>query len=253
MKRSPGPRKTTHLSDSVHRQLNSYALVASAAGVSLIALAPLAEGKVVYTKTHKLINPDITFDLDLNHDGIADFGVKNRFAQYKTHYGIHTFETLTARPDRNGNAVWGHVVSTTTAKWTYASALHANVQIGPTGKFLSGAGMMVSGNASTWSGRCFSSRRGSWINIANRYLGLKFVIGRKTHFGWARLSVRLNQGCSAEIHAILTGYAFETIPNKPIITGKTKGPDVVTVQDLSLGHLARGASAIPAWRIKESQ
>ena len=48
--------------------------------------------------------------------------------------------------------------------------------------------------------------------------------------------------------AFLTGYAYETVPNKAIVAGKTKGPDVVTVQDATLGHLARGASAIPAWR-----
>jgi hypothetical protein len=245
------PRTPSRISESLHHQLNSYALAASAAGVGLLALAQPAEAKIVYTPTKVKIGPNDVYHLDLNHDGIADFGVKNRFAQYKTHYGIHTFETLTARPDRNGNAVWGHVVSTTTAKWTYASALHANVQIGPTGKFLSGAGMMVSANASTWSGRCFSSRRGSWINITNRYLGLKFVIGRKTHFGWAQLNVRLNQGCSAEIHATLTGYAYETVPNRSIITGKTKGPDVITLQDASLGHLARGAAAIKAWRVRE--
>jgi hypothetical protein len=46
----------------------------------------------------------------------------------------------------------------------------------------------------------------------------------------------------------LSGYAYETIPNKAIIAGKTIGRDVITVQPGSLGHLAAGASAIPAWR-----
>jgi hypothetical protein len=54
------------------------------------------------------------------------------------------------------------------------------------------------------------------------------------------------------ITAVLTGYAYETIPGKPIITGKTKGPDVVTLQPATLGHLATGASAIPAWRVKQT-
>jgi hypothetical protein len=36
------------------------------------------------------------------------------------------------------------------------------------------------------------------------------------------------------------GYAYETIPNKPIVTGQTKGPDVV--EPATLGHLARGAA-----------
>jgi len=67
------------------------------------------------------------------------------------------------------------------------------------------------------------------------------------HYGWARLNVTTFSG---EITATLIGYAYETIPNKPIITGKAKGPDVVTVQPASLGQLATGASAIPAWRVK---
>jgi len=46
----------------------------------------------------------------------------------------------------------------------------------------------------------------------------------------------------------MSGYAYETIPNKPITAGKTEGPDVITVQPATLGHLAAGASAIPAWR-----
>jgi hypothetical protein len=54
------------------------------------------------------------------------------------------------------------------------------------------------------------------------------------------------------ITAVVTGYAYETIPNKPIITGKTKGPDVVTLQPATLGHLATGASAMPAWRVKQT-
>jgi hypothetical protein len=93
----------------------------------------------------------------------------------------------------------------------------------------------------TWSG--------PWVNhgkgVKHRYLGLKFNIKGRFHFGWARLTVGTTQ---FSFTATLTGYAYETVPNKPIITGKTKGPDVTTVEPASLGHLAAGASAIPAWR-----
>jgi uncharacterized repeat protein (TIGR03803 family) len=61
-------------------------------------------------------------------------------------------------------------------------------------------------------------------------------------------SVTLPPQPSRGILAILTGYAYETEPNKPIITGKTKGPDVITLDPAMLGHLAVGASQIPAWR-----
>ena len=93
-----------------------------------------------------------------------------------------------------------------------------------------------------------SLNRGYWFNVTDRYLGLKFVVNGNTHYGWARLSVS-----SGFVTATLTGYAYETIPNKSIITGKTKGADIVTIQDASLGHLARGASAMQAWRVRESK
>jgi hypothetical protein len=47
MKSSPLPRKTTRVSDSLHRQLNMYALAASAAGVSLLALAAPSEAEII--------------------------------------------------------------------------------------------------------------------------------------------------------------------------------------------------------------
>jgi hypothetical protein len=90
-----------------------------------------------------------------------------------------------------------------------------------------------------------STSRCSWAKEAGpHYLGLKFRVQGRTHYGWARVKVAL----STHYRATLTGYAYETVANKPIITGKTKGPDVITIQPGSLGHLAAGASAIPAWR-----
>ena len=87
---------------------------------------------------------------------------------------------------------------------------------------------------------------GPWNNARRRYLGLRFKIKGKTHYGWARL----NESCiqdgkrGAAAKALLTGYAYETIPNKPIVAGKTKGPDVITVKPGSLGALAAGASGL---------
>ena len=76
------------------------------------------------------------------------------------------------------------------------------------------------------------------MNTKRRYLGLQFMIGNEIHYGWARLKV-LYQG-GPGFQATITGYAYETIPNKPIIAGKTKGPDVITLPAGSLGELARG-------------
>jgi hypothetical protein len=91
----------------------------------------------------------------------------------------------------------------------------------------------------------FCSTKGPWIDVKDRYVGLRFeidAIGGKVHYGWARLSVSYDKkNCS--LQSVLTGYAYETIPNQPIITGKTKGPDVIAIQEGSLGHLAQRPSS----------
>jgi hypothetical protein len=42
------------------------------------------------------------------------------------------------------------------------------------------------------------------------------------------------------VSATLTGYAYETVPNKAIIAGQITGPDVITMQPETLGSLAHG-------------
>src|ERR1700688_1502452 len=94
-------RQPSKFSESLHRQLNAYALAASVAGVGVLALALPAEAKVVYIKTHQLIGPNGIYAFDLNHDGTADF-VVSQFT-YNTTIG-HVW--LRAKP-AVGNAVVG--------------------------------------------------------------------------------------------------------------------------------------------------
>lgn len=196
-----------------HR-LSMYALAASAAGMGM--LAQPAEGKIVYTKTAVSIAPDARFPLYLNHGSIPDFVVDS------LHYATWAWGTFSIIPYNKSSQVLGTQGS--------ASALHAGVKVGPKGPFLRGKGLMA--HFSEFEGNtCW----GPWGYASDRYLGLKFSITGRPHFGWARLSVR----CPG-IEATLTGYAYETIPNRPIVTGKTKGLDVITVHPGSLGALAAG-------------
>jgi hypothetical protein len=244
------PRRTaSNLSDSIHQQLNMYAVMASAAGVGMLALSQPAEAKIVYSPAHKLIKSGQTVSLDLNHDGKADFSFEN----YSNTFEGSEQGFLYVIPAQTQNGVDGEAI------YDRALALKAGTPVGPKARFLTGHYIsMVSADAAE---RCF----GNWSNVKNRYLGLRFVIKQKTHFGWARLSVSCNSA-NNKIQALLTGYAYETIPNKPIITGKTKGPDDVSdagradpaVLNLSapepptLGLLALGAPALSVWRREQS-
>jgi hypothetical protein len=116
-----------------------------------------------------------------------------------------------------------------------------------------------------------------WVNVSDRYLGLRFQINRETHYGWARLSVKFRGGSPMyrtwEAH--LTGYAYETIAYKGIFAGQTIGqtgdatesthPGPLTpstfgrkpvsrpAQFAALGTLALGADGISLWRREDSE
>ena len=133
---------------------------------------------------------------------------------------------------------------------------------------------MVGAHRSFWSGATMArailyprgtlSSSGAWVNVTNRYLGLKFRFKHELHFGWARLSVKIDK--TAKITVTLTGYAYETLPNRPIIAGKTHDEDDVDpgsgasltnpIPDIprpaTLGLLALGSPGLPIWRRKES-
>jgi hypothetical protein len=79
-----------------------------------------------------------------------------------------------------------------------------------------GAWRTAIGHSSTFAGQWANGGKG----VRDRYLGLRFIIKGQVHYGWVRLNVSFKNG---EFSGLLTGYAYETIPNKAIATGKTKG------------------------------
>ncbi len=237
MKRSL-PAASSHciFSPAIQQRLNHYALAASAAGVSVLALAQTSAAEVVFTKTHVVIGQNGVYNLDLNHDGAVDFLI-----QELDDGGFSSSNALLADPAL-GNGVLGFRNN--------ASALQLGASIGPSQKFVAGAyngEAMVTITHSTTGGT--SHVRGKWVNVKDGYLGLKFEIHGQTHYGWARLSVTRH---NFHITAVLTGYAYETILNQSITAGQTSdSADAVGAhQPLSLGALALGAQSLTAGRQK---
>jgi hypothetical protein len=253
-------RTPANLPESTHQRLNKYALAASAAGVGLLALAQSAEARIVYTPAHvKISNQKIA--LDLNHDGKTDFSFLQSFFT-TTSVGEYSQDVLTVAPV-GSNQVWGGVTGTQLNPH-YAAALAAGVRVGPKGQFSNhdarGMAWFGYGHGTGGSGTC----GGHWFDVKNRYVGLEFVVKGKRHFGWARLSVSCTTA-QRQPTGVLTGYAYETIPNKAIVTGKTKGPDdeggVEQVSSASaassreaatVGFLALGAPGLCVWRREEA-
>ena len=215
MKRSSGPREAAHLSESVNRRLNKYALAASAAGVGLLAFSIPAEGKVIYTAIHHVIPERASFQLDLDHDKNIDFAISNRV----TCGDSGCWYSLALNPVK-GNAGLGHHFSP--FYFPFALALKTGARIGHGAKLFieSFEEMAVAYNGCSQGWCTFG---GLWVNVRRRYLGLRFNIKGKTHYGWARLNVEFT---SDNIAAVLTGYAYETVPGKSIKAGQTKDDNI---------------------------
>jgi hypothetical protein len=251
-------RARARQNQKLETKLSSYVMAASAAGVGVLALTQSAHANVMYTPANQTISPRSNFALDLNGDGITDFtlenfyyvcvpscsgGDSNRVRRHRNSFARSLyFGTLIVQGAQAGNGAAG--------LGRAVAAMRPQRPIGSRDTFQS-SGLM----AFQAAGSAHSSS-GNWRGVNNLYLGLKFSISGRTHYGWARLNVALTT--PAGWTATLTGYAYETVANRPLFSGQTHGPDIrpasfvpTTPLPATLGSLAQGASGLVAWRREE--
>lgn len=262
MQRSSRPRATAELSKSLNHQLNTYALAAGAAGVGLLALAQPAEARIIYTPAHaKVVH---ALPLDLNRDGIVDFYL-NTFFDSGTH-GLSACQywftddsgSIFCSSSRGTNAIRTSVDSKGRkfgAALRYGEKIQRGDQFNKR-KVTLGEVFPGTGSDTIWYGPWLNGGKG----VKHHYLGLKFKINGRFHFGWARITITTT---SNDFTATLTGYAYETIAGKAIAAGQIEGPESQSIdapnatltapapQPATLGLLAIGASGLFIWRREE--
>jgi hypothetical protein len=239
-------KKVGKLAPAYQQQLTSYALAAAAAGVSVLALTVPSQGEIVYKRAHQVIGDGASFNLDLTGDKTVDLTIANKRHSHCTTDGFcSTSQYLNVKMAGTNQVVYN----------VYgAVAMKPGMQIGPRNVWRGGVQHM----ASILAGFGTGGVGGSWVNVNSRYLGVKFDIKGQTHFGWARLNVQIQLPLT--ITATLTGYAYETIANKAITAGQTKGPKTASIEEpdasltapspqpATLGPLAAGAPGLSIWR-----
>jgi hypothetical protein len=247
--------RPSNKTESIDYRVKLYSMAAAAAGVSVLALAQPAQGEVVVTKKNIPISGLGAVSIDLNNDGIADFSFSLDIRN-----GDHSFyRTLFVAPLTGGEAVGGGRGS----HGPYASALVRGAKIGPSAHFSSSAArgeLVIERSVGFASATTTEKFYGDWGgNPANRYLGVKFLIDGKTHYGWVRLTVLTN----GDVTATITAYAYETIANKKLDAGVSSGDTGKSTEDHaqnviqtshapSLGILALGANGLALWRRDET-
>jgi hypothetical protein len=187
---------------NLQSRISKYTAVAGA-----VVSAAGAQAQVVYTD----VNPDYSHDapqnngfavypLDLNNDQTVDFVIASR----DTVTPNATVRLTLAAPYGAGNAVAGE----NPAGYDYALALDINSMVDSTLNWIAATNTMAYNNNSA------NPYDENWNGVTDKYLGLKFVVGGNTHYGWARLD-----SYAIGDSIVLKDYAFEATPNVGIMTG----------------------------------
>jgi len=182
---------------------------------------------IVYTD----VNPDSVilqlapalYKLDMNNDGIADFEFdRSRIVlcnDYETG-SIGYAANFQLKPLNVSNAV-------ITNGSGLASALDSSKGIAPDSLWATTSQILVYGPTSL-RGHCPYFMKGNWINVLDKYVGLKFIKNNQTYYGWARLSSSFHRALPPARPLLVSGqlilkdYAFNSIANQPILAGQTK-------------------------------
>jgi hypothetical protein len=197
-------REIVKLPQSLHSELTLYALAAGAAGVGVLALAPSADAQIVYTPTHEMIGRNGRISIDFNHDGVTDALIREIPCSAGTFFRANSLQAV---PAPGGGGIHRNLFG------DGAAAMPAGAKIGASGGFYSRAAIMVN-----WTvyGVYYS---GNWTSPGmTAYLGIKFPLDGEDHYGWARMTTSYD-GRYNGIAALLSGYAYETQPNTPILAG----------------------------------
>ena len=187
---------------SLQNRISKYTVVAGA-----VVSAAGAQAQVVYTD----VNPDYSHDapenngfavypLDLNNDQTIDFVIASKDTLTAA---SHVRFTLAA-PYGAGNAVAGE----TPSAYDYALALDMNSMVDSTLNWIAATNTMAYNVDSA------NPYNENWNGVTDKYLGLKFVVGANTHYGWARLD-----SYAIGDSIVVKDYAFDATPNTGIMTG----------------------------------
>ncbi|HXJ93783.1 MAG TPA: PEP-CTERM sorting domain-containing protein [Terriglobia bacterium] len=262
-------RKTVELNKGFNKRWLGYAAAAGAAGVGMLATAPPARADIIFTPTESKVPVNGSLGLDVNHDGTTDFNLTN-FATLHTLirggktsiFNYYGGARMNVSP--LGNLVVGHSASVARLPFGAFIGSYQN------GAFNQGTRMAsVAGGFGTkwvWSyylpGRGWqhgthvsrhpfltSQGQGSWRGDGTGYLGFLFTAADGFHYGWASFDItELTSPSSVSYNEVLTGYAYNTVPDASI----TAGEGFRTPEPGTLGLLALGSLGLGFWRRRKA-
>ncbi len=202
------------------RKIKAYSAITG----GLVALTPMANAQIVYTDIEpdtSITEIDSTYLLDLNNDGIKDFGIMQLFKEETS--PVASLEELALFDSIGDNKVLVDYLPFGTSVGNFALALNQ--------------GDTIDNDQVIWKTYCVLQAAGTynsapanighWGGVSDKYLGFKFDISSTWHYGWARLSVNTEATV-----ATIKDYAYNTVADEMILAGQT----VVGINNIPAGN-----------------
>ncbi len=207
---------------------------------SAVAGAVLATGAVNSQIVYTDVNPDVVvdainaqYDLDFNTDAVVDLSLAVQAIVNQT--GSYSGISFTF----NGNAAFVMPAGGNGVQQMAGSVSSSTMVVAPlnNGDMINGA--QAFGGSSSGSalgvvgvavipllGMTYPIAQGDFIGVSDKFLGVKFMIGTNTHYGWARLDVTAGADTIR-----LKDYAYNQNADLAILAGMTVGLDDVAVDN----------------------
>lgn len=195
-------------------QKKLYAFIVTAMMFSVSANAQIVYRDIAPDLTYTITNSRIdTFNLDLNGDHTTDFlirvarqiyGRPTKEAPITNHVSITPQESnafITTTLNTVKKLVPGDTISSSQA-WHYTTYQYLKEWYVEPGVFPSP----------------LITNTGEWDNAVDSYVGFQLINGGQTYYGWVRMDVSVSDSSAS---MTIKDYAYNTIPNQPILAGQT--------------------------------
>ncbi len=221
------------LSSSLNQRLNSYALAAGAAGVTILAGSHPMEAKVINEFINFPLTGNQTYDFNPAKESTTPFYFVGTFINRTNDFWNRAF----FQPNSAG-------ASAVVSAGGYVQELASGALIGPSQNWGKGAKSGVLFTYGPYGGGTKDHHRGDFGQPG--FIGFRFTIAGKQHYGWVRLKFSVQNGPDGTkvTTTQIVNCAFETIPGQSIRAGQTNDAEGAG----SLGALALGSQGFSSGR-----
>ncbi|MFN0276518.1 MAG: T9SS type A sorting domain-containing protein [Chitinophagales bacterium] len=190
---------------------NKLAAYSAMAG-AFIAVGTDANAQVTYVDiSDELVEIGELFEMDLDGDSQGDL----LFQVVSTSGGSWSFNRVFGYISTSVYSMGdpsNNVIGYSGAFLPYGSALNSGDNIGAGEDFLSVYNVAFLG--SIYGGITY----GPWADQTDKYLGVKFIVGGNTHYGWVRMDATVGP-----VSLTIKDYAFDATPDMAIAAGDVGG------------------------------